>query len=69
MKEDYQFALKILNSKKNTIIHYPALKNIIKLINKKWIIKKGTPMYSRYSNSLRMTLIKNFKKTNIKSTI
>ncbi len=61
MKEDFEFAIRVIRNKKNKFIHYPAIKQLIKNWAFKWKEYDHTPLYAVYLNSLNMNLKKSFK--------
>jgi uncharacterized membrane protein len=61
LREDYEFIYKTIKHKGNKINHYPAIKNLILIFEKKWKLRKDNNSYGGYVNLLKLTLRKSFK--------
>jgi len=61
MKKDYEFVIKVIRSKDNKLIHYPAVKNLINLWMTKWLNQKDNKVYDVYLHSLNINLKRSFR--------
>ena len=60
-REDYEFIYRTIKHKGNKIVHYPAIKNLILIFEKKWKLRKDNNSYGSYANLLKLALSKLFK--------
>ena len=60
-REDYEFIYRTIKHKGNKIVHYPAIKNLILIFEKKWKLRKDNNSYRSYVNLLKLALKKLFK--------
>ena len=60
-REDYEFIYRTIKHKGNKIVHYPAIKNLIIIFEKKWKLRKDNNSYRSYVNLLKLALKKLFK--------
>jgi uncharacterized membrane protein len=61
LREDYEFIYRTIKHKSNKIVHYPAIKNLILIFEKKWKLRKDNNSYKGYVNLLKLALKKLFK--------
>ena len=60
-REDYEFIYRTIKHKDNKIVHYPAIKNLILIFEKKWKLRKDNNSYRSYVNLLKLALKKLYK--------
>jgi len=60
IKQDLNWVEKCITNKKNKSIHYPALKNLIKIFEEKWSIKSNAKVLNAYVKYLRSVLRSEF---------
>ena len=65
MKKDFDFVYLTIMHTNNTLVHYPAIKKLISIFEKKWKLNKNDNTYKIYCTSLKLAL----DKTNLKLTI
>ena len=61
LRKDYEFIYRTIKHKGNKIVHYPAIKNLILIFEKKWKLRKDNNSYRSYVNLLKLALKKLFK--------
>ena len=55
-REDYEFIYRTIKHKDNKIVHYPAIKNLILIFEKKWKLSEDNNSYKSYVNFLSYNL-------------
>ena len=60
-REDYEFIYRTIKHKDNKIVHYPAIKNLILIFEKKWKLRKDNNSCGSYTNLLKLALKKLYK--------
>ena len=58
IRDEMKWVDKVITNKSNTILHYPAIKQLINNFHNKWISKNNTTIvniYHQYLNSILRT--------------
>ena len=58
IRDEMKWVEKVITNKSNTILHYPAIKQLINNFHNKWISKNNTTIvniYHQYLNSILIT--------------